>query len=278
MTRATPTAGTSHPASARPPRWSPRRGRSPAENRTRSSTIRSPSRWCGPSEWTSSPAARRRDRPVRRRRRGRHPADDQRDGGAHPVLRRLLHRAAAEGIRQAVILASGLDARAYRLQWPDGHRRLRDRSAQGDRVQERDDGVDRRKAHRRAPRGGIDLRDDWPAALRRNGFDDTQPTAWSAEGLLVYLPPDAQDRLFDDITALSAPGSRLATEYHPDVSIFSDERSQVISDRLKTYGHDIEMGDLIYHDERSDVIDYLDRPRLGCDGTVDAGGLRRQWF
>ncbi len=56
-------------------------------------------------------------------------------------------------------------------------------------------------AERRAV--GIDLREDWPAALRRNGFDDTQPTAWSAEGLLVYLPPEAQDRLFDDIATLS---------------------------------------------------------------------------
>ncbi|WP_459977644.1 class I SAM-dependent methyltransferase, partial [Mycobacterium avium] len=50
----------------------------------------------------------------------------------------------------------------------------------------------------------IDLRDDWPAALREGGFDVTRPTAWSAEGLLPYLPPEAQDRLFDNITALSA--------------------------------------------------------------------------
>ena len=59
----------------------------------------------------------------------------------------------------------------------------------------------------------IDLREDWPAALRASGFDETKPTAWSAEGLLVYLPPDAQDRLFDHITALSAPGSRLVFEH-----------------------------------------------------------------
>ena len=43
----------------------------------------------------------------------------------------------------------------------------------------------------------IDLRDDWPAALRAAGFDPDQPSAWSAEGLLGYLPPDAQDRLLD---------------------------------------------------------------------------------
>src|ERR1700682_6706806 len=105
------------------------------------------------------------------------------------------------GVRQAVILASGLDSRAYRLPWP-----------QGTTVYE----IDQPKviefksttmaeigatptAERRAV--SIDLREDWPAALRRSGFDETQPTAWSAEGLLVYLPPEAQDRLFDNITA-----------------------------------------------------------------------------
>ncbi|WP_459977593.1 class I SAM-dependent methyltransferase, partial [Mycobacterium avium] len=50
----------------------------------------------------------------------------------------------------------------------------------------------------------IDLRGDWPAALSAAGFDPAAPTAWLAEGLLIYLPPEAQDRLFDNITALSA--------------------------------------------------------------------------
>ena len=58
----------------------------------------------------------------------------------------------------------------------------------------------------------VDLRDDWPAALLAAGFDRTQPTAWLAEGLLPYLPSDAQDRLFEMFTALSAPGSRVAIE------------------------------------------------------------------
>ena len=78
-----------------------------------------------------------------------------------------------------------------------------------------------------------------------------------AEGLLIYLPAEAQDLLFDRITELSAPGSRVATEHIPDIDVFSDERSKLISERLKQYGHDIEMSDLIYHGERSDVIEYL---------------------
>lgn len=163
----------------------------------------------------------------------------------------------AAGIRQAVILASGLDARAFRLQWPAGTV-----------VYE----IDQLKviefknatmsslgatptAERRAV--SIDLRDDWPAALRDNGFDDTQPTAWSAEGLLVYLPPDAQDRLFDDITALSAPGSRLATEYHPDAGASIGQRAEAIGDQWKKHGFDVNLADLFYPGERNSVVDYL---------------------
>jgi methyltransferase (TIGR00027 family) len=169
----------------------------------------------------------------------------------------LFTDATAAGVRQAVILAAGLDARAYRLPWPDGTvvyevdqpdvmefktRTLADMGAQP--------AADRRTV-------GIDLREDWPKALRDNGFDCDQPTAWIAEGLLIYLPPLAQDKLFDNITGLSTPGSRLATEHIPDIKVFSDERTRRISERLKKYGSDIEMSDLIYHGERSHVIEYL---------------------
>src|SRR4051812_40324624 len=120
--------------------------------------------------------------------------------------------AAESGIRQAVILASGLDARAYRLPWPAGTVVF---EIDQPEVIEFKTGVLRRigaepaAAHHTV---GVDLREDWPAALRAAGFDPSAPTAWVAEGLLVYLPPDAQDRLFDTITGLSAPGSAVATE------------------------------------------------------------------
>ncbi len=110
----------------------------------------------------------------------------------------------------------------------------------------------------------IDLRDDWPAALRAAGFDDTAPTAWSAEGLLVYLPPDAQDRLFDNITALSAPGSRLATEYHPDSgAAHRRPRRRKISDAVeRTRASTSTWPDLFYAGERTPVVDYLATARL----------------
>jgi methyltransferase (TIGR00027 family) len=169
----------------------------------------------------------------------------------------LFADAAAAGVRQAVILASGLDARAYRLPWPDGtvvyevdqpeviefkSRTLAELGAKPT--------ADRRTV-------AIDLRNDWPQALIDNGFDTTQPTAWIAEGLLIYLPSEAQDKLFDNITALSVPGSWVATERVHDMKAFFDERAQRMADQMKKYGSDVNVADLIYEGERSHVVEYL---------------------
>ena len=165
--------------------------------------------------------------------------------------------AGTAGIRQAVILASGLDSRPYRLPWP-----------QGSTVYE----IDQPKviefksttmtaigvtptAQRRTV--SIDLREDWPAALRRSGFDEAQPTAWSAEGLLAYLPPEAQDRLFDNITALSAPGSHLATEYHPDGEGTVTARAETMASQWQQHGLDVDLSQLFYAGERNPVVEYL---------------------
>jgi methyltransferase (TIGR00027 family) len=165
--------------------------------------------------------------------------------------------AAEDGVRQAVILASGLDTRAYRLRWPAGTvvYEIDQPQVIEFKTQTLADLGANPTAERRAI--GIDLRDDWPAALREAGFDVTQPTAWSAEGLLPYLPPEAQDRLFDNITALSAPGSRLATEHVPDPNAFSHERLQQIGERWRRAGFDLNAADLFYQGERSVVVDYL---------------------
>src|SRR3984893_1935600 len=134
--------------------------------------------------------------------------------------------AARDGIHQAVILAAGLDARAYRLSWPNGSVVY-----EADQPQVFEFKTATMSSLGAAPAAerrtvSIDLREDWPAALRSSGFDVTQPTAWSAEGLLMYLPPEAQDRLFDNITDLSATGSQLATEYHPASDTTMSERAK----------------------------------------------------
>jgi methyltransferase (TIGR00027 family) len=165
--------------------------------------------------------------------------------------------AAKAGIQQAVILASGLDTRAYRLQWPAGT--VVYEIDQPQVIAFKTDTLAGIGAAPTAERRtiSIDLRDDWPAALREAGFDVARPSAFSAEGLLPYLPPEAQDRLFDNITALSAAGSRLATEHVPDPNAFSDERLQRISERWQTFGFNLNAADLFYRGERNVVVDYL---------------------
>jgi methyltransferase (TIGR00027 family) len=162
-----------------------------------------------------------------------------------------------DGLRQAVILASGLDTRAYRLRWPAGT--VVYEIDQPQVIAFKTDTLAGLGAVPTAERRAIaiDLREDWPTALADGGFDVTQPTAWSAEGLLPYLPPEAQDRLFDNITALSAPGSRLATEHVPDSNAFSDERLQRISERWQRFGFNLNAADLFYLGERNVVVDYL---------------------
>jgi methyltransferase (TIGR00027 family) len=181
------------------------------------------------------------------------------------------------GIRQAVILASGLDARAYRLAWPDGttvyeidqpqviefkSRILAELGAQPT--------ADRRTV-------AIDLRNEWPAALRAAGFDPDRPSAWSAEGLLGYLPPDAQDRLLDTVTALSAPGSRIATESLPRRDPALRERLREhfrnVSQRWRKHGLDLDMTELVYFGDRNEAAPYLS----GCGWQI-AGSSTRELF
>jgi methyltransferase (TIGR00027 family) len=168
-----------------------------------------------------------------------------------------LLNAARDGVRQVVILASGLDARAYRLPWPDGTTVYEIDQPQVIEFKTRtlaDLGAEP-TANRRTV--AIDLRYDWPAALQEAGLDTSAPTAWLAEGLLIYLPPEAQDRLFDNITALSAPGSTVATEYVPGIIDFDAEKARERSAAFRENGVDIDMPSLIYAGQRSHVAEYL---------------------
>ncbi|OBB89200.1 class I SAM-dependent methyltransferase [Mycobacterium sp. 852002-30065_SCH5024008] len=121
-------------------------------------------------------------------------------------------RAADAGVRQVVILAAGLDSRAYRLDWPSGTTIF-----ELDQPQVLDFKRQVLAEHGAEPKTqrreiAVDLRDDWPQALRDSGFDATKPSAWIAEGLLIYLPAAAQEQLFTGIDGLAAPGSHVAVE------------------------------------------------------------------
>ncbi|MED5812716.1 class I SAM-dependent methyltransferase [Mycolicibacterium sp. 050232] len=172
------------------------------------------------------------------------------------------------GIRQAVILASGLDSRAYRLPWPEGTVvyeidqpeviEFKTRTLAGL-------GAEPTAERRTVP---VDLRDDWPAALRAAGFDPAAPTAWCAEGLLIYLPPEAQDRLFDNIAALSAPGSAVATEFVPGLKDFDPEKARAATATFSQLGLNMDMPSLIYHGERHSAADYLSAKGWQMTGVV----------
>jgi methyltransferase (TIGR00027 family) len=169
--------------------------------------------------------------------------------------------AAEGGIRQAVILASGLDSRAYRLAWPAGTTVYE--IDQPDVIEFKTRTLAELGAEPTAERRTVamDLRYDWPSALIEEGFDPNQPTAWSAEGLLGYLPPDAQDRLLDTITELSAPGSRVAVESVPNIDPSDHEkaieRMQAASERWRDHGFDLDFAELVYLGDRNEAAAYL---------------------
>ena len=169
--------------------------------------------------------------------------------------------AASGNIRQAVILAAGLDARAYRLPWPAGT--VVYEIDQPEVIAFKTTTLTGLGAEPIADRRtvAIDLRQDWPAALREAGFDPDRPTAWIAEGLLGYLPPDAQDRLLDNITALSTVGSRFATESIAGRDDLDEEaikeRMKAVSARWREHGFDLDMTELIYFGDRNEAAEYL---------------------
>ncbi len=187
--------------------------------------------------------------------------------------------AVAAGIRQVVILASGLDSRAYRLQWPAGttvfeidQPKVLDYKA----ATLAEHGVQPSATRRDVP---IDLREDWPAALRSAGFDASQPTAWLAEGLLMYLPADAQDLLFERLTELSAPGSRVAAE---TVGVHSEQRRAQMRERFQQLAAKFEMQqaidvqELMYDDpDRADVAVWLGEHGWTASGITSQAEMQR---
>ncbi|MGB9221750.1 class I SAM-dependent methyltransferase [Mycobacterium sp.] len=179
------------------------------------------------------------------------------------------------GVRQVVILAAGLDSRAWRLPWPDGTT-----------VYELDQPqVLEFKSSTLAENGAqptcdvvsvpVDLRHDWPVALRQAGFDASAPSVWSAEGLLPFLPAAAQELLFERVQTLGAAGSRIAVEapgadfLDEDAQAKRRESMQRVRDlmaKLEPQRDLPEVQDLWYFEEREDVDTWL--ARHGWEVTV----------
>jgi len=141
------------------------------------------------------------------------------------------------GVRQAVILAAGLDCRALRLDWPSGSTVF---EVDQPRVLEfKDQVLAARNAKAACDRRvvAVDLRDDWAAALLAAGFDPERPTAWLAEGLLPYLPDDAAIRMLDIMHELSATGSTVALEHMANPRAILDDSA--VSRTANQFGFDL---------------------------------------
>jgi methyltransferase (TIGR00027 family) len=112
---------------------------------------------------------------------------------------------ATRSLTQVVILAAGLDSRAYRLPWPAGITVFElDQppviAAKAELLAEEQPACDRVAI-------GVDLADDWGGAVQTAGLDPGTPSVWLIEGLLQYLDDAAVETLFARIDGLSAPGS-----------------------------------------------------------------------
>lgn len=172
--------------------------------------------------------------------------------------------AASAGIRQAVILAAGLDSRSWRLPWPDGVTVY-----ELDQARVLDFKLSTLREHEPACNRiavPVDLRHDWPTALQQAGFDASAPSVWSVEGLLPYLPAAAQDLLFDRVQALTAPGSRVAVEalgpHFTDPEFRAKRRERM--DRVRALMAKVDpkrqvprTDELWYFEEREDVAAWL---------------------
>ncbi|BBZ35982.1 class I SAM-dependent methyltransferase [Mycolicibacterium confluentis] len=188
--------------------------------------------------------------------------------------------AAEAGIRQVVILASGLDSRAYRLAWPAGTRVF-----EIDQPKVLEYKAARLTEHGVAPAAeciqvAMDLRFDWPKALKDAGFDPQQPTAWLAEGLLMYLPGEAQDRLFENVGELSAPGSRIAAEtagkQSMDRRAQMKERFEKLAETVGIERPDVDIAELVYDDpNRADVAEWLNAHGWTATALKSTDEMRR---
>ena len=162
------------------------------------------------------------------------------------------------GIRQVVILTSGLDTRPYRLWWPPGTTVYEiDRPEVLDFKSEVLRGLGAElNASRCAV--GVDLHQDWPAALRRVGFDATAPTVWVAEQLLIgYLTPGVQDRLLQGVTAMSAAGSRFAADHMPTWTPLQLEAERSFVEGWRQHGMDVDLASLTHPGRYHYVPEYL---------------------
>lgn len=141
----------------------------------------------------------------------------------------------SDAVTQAVLVAAGMDARAFRLPLPpDLEWYELDRP---DLLALKDRSLDELGATPRCARHpvGVDLTAAWAEPLVDAGFEPSRPTVWLVEGLIFYLEPDSVHRLLDEITRMSAAGSELLIDTIGR-SILDSASTRSMRDRLDEHG------------------------------------------
>ncbi len=182
-------------------------------------------------------------------------------------------RASAEGVRQMVILAAGLDCRAYRLDWPADtvvFELDQPKVLEFKRAVLADHGASPSAERREV---AVDLREDWPKALLHSGFDPARPSGWLAEGLLMYLPGSAQEQLYTGIDSLTTPGSQVALgEVQPlPAEALDAKRAQERAggEKAGTFFS------LIYNEKNRDAVDWFGEHGWDAEAILGADYVRK---
>ncbi len=110
-------------------------------------------------------------------------------------------------IRQVVLMAAGLDTRAFRLTWPEQTQLFELDQPQVLKYKEQILGSAGAQPTCKRHTIAVDLTDPWTETLIMTGFDPQQPSAWLLEGFLLYLPNESVTHILDDITSLATSGS-----------------------------------------------------------------------
>ena len=114
-----------------------------------------------------------------------------------------------EGIRQVVLLAAGLDTRAYRLDLPAATEVFD--LDQPEILATKDAVLAKLGARPTCTRHSVaaDLTGPWQQALMAAEYDSDAPSGWLLEGFLFYLSNEHGAKLLEEVSKLSAPGSWL---------------------------------------------------------------------
>jgi len=121
-------------------------------------------------------------------------------------LQRIVHQ---DKIHQIVLMAAGMDTRAFRLEWPEGTQFFELEQSQV--LHYKEEILQSAGAFPACQRTTIevDLCGSWEEKLTKTGFDPHERSGWLLEGFLFYLPERTIAELLDRVSALASQGSRV---------------------------------------------------------------------